>query len=177
MAHYIRAVCFDSGDTIIDESTEVKEPGSDITIRADLIPGADQVLHELKRRGYPLALVADGPVETFRNALGQHGLYNLFDAYAISHEVGVDKPDARMFLAALKQLQVAPEDYARVVMVGNYLARDIKGANQVGLISVWLDWAPRRPKTPANPSEVPQYTITTPLQLLSVIDALEKENR
>jgi putative hydrolase of the HAD superfamily len=177
MTHYIRAICFDSGDTIIDEGTEVKQPGSDITLSAELIPGADQVLHELKRRGYPLALVADGPPETFRNALGQHGLYDLFDAYAISHEVGVDKPDARMFLAAIKQLQVEPEDYARVVMVGNYLARDIKGANQVGLISVWLDWAPRRPKEPADETEVPQYTIRTPLELLSVIDTLEKENQ
>jgi putative hydrolase of the HAD superfamily len=176
MPHYIRAVCFDCGDTIIDEATEIKRAGSDITIRAKLIPGADQVLHELKRRGYPLALVADGPVETFRNALGQHGLYDLFDAYAISHEVGVDKPDTRMFLTALNQLQVALQDYARVIMVGNYLARDIKGANQVGLISVWLDWAPRRPKRPADETEIPQYTITTPLQLLSVIDALEKEN-
>ncbi len=176
MTHYIRAICFDCGDTIIDEDTEIKQPGSDITLRADLIPGADQVLHELKRRGYPLALVADGPVETFRNALGQHGLYDLFDAYAISGEVGVDKPDARMFLHALDQLHIPPEDYARVIMVGNYLFRDIKGANQVGLISVWLDWSPRRPKTPTDDSEVPRYTITTPLQLLSVIDLLEKEN-
>lgn len=177
MPHYIRAICFDCGDTIIDENTEIKEPGSDITRRAELIPGADQVLHELKRRGYPLALIADGPVETFRNALGQYGLYNLFDAYAISGEVGVDKPDPRMFLAVLEQLHVAPEEYQRVIMVGNYLARDIKGANQVGLISVWLNWSPRRPKIPADDSEAPRYTITTPLQLLSVIDSIEKENQ
>jgi putative hydrolase of the HAD superfamily len=119
MPHYIRAICFDSGDTIIDEGTEVKQPGSDVTLSAQLIPGAAQLLHELKLREYPLALVADGPSETFRNALGQHGLYDLFDAYAISHEVGVDKPDSRMFLTALGQLRIAPEDYARVVMVGN----------------------------------------------------------
>ena len=174
MTHYIRAICFDCGDTIIDEATEIKRPGSDITVRAKLISGADQVLRELKRRGYPLALVADGPVETFRNALSQHGLYDLFDAYAISSEVGVDKPHPRMFFTALEQLHVTQEDYKRVVMVGNYLARDIKGANQVGLISVWLNWSPRRPKVPADDSEVPRFTITTPLQLLPVIDSLER---
>ena len=177
MTHYIRAICFDSGDTIIDEGTEVKKEGTEITLSAELIPGADKLLQELKRKGYPLALVADGPVETFRNALGQHGLYDLFDAYAISGEVGVNKPDSRMFRTALDQLQMAPEDYARVIMIGNYLARDIKGANQLGLISVWLDWAPRRPKTPADESEVPDYTIKTPGELLAVIDMIEKEKR
>jgi putative hydrolase of the HAD superfamily len=61
-------------------------------------------------------------------------------------------------------------------MVGNYLSRDVKGANEVGLISVWLDWAPRRPKVPADPSEVPQYTIKMPLDLLPLIETLEAEH-
>jgi hypothetical protein len=44
----------------------------------------------------------------------------------------------------------------------------------LGLISVWLDWSPRRPKIPADASEVPQFTIKTPLELLEVIEMLEK---
>jgi FMN phosphatase YigB (HAD superfamily) len=172
MSRSLRAICFDSGDTIIDEATEIKNDGEE-TIRAELIPGADTVLRELKQRGYTLALVADGPVATFRNSLGQHGLYDLFDAYAISGEIGVDKPDARMFRHALAQLRIRPADYGRVVMVGNNLSRDIKGANQLGLISVWLNWSPRRSKTPADASERPQYTIATPIELLAVIASLE----
>lgn len=175
MSHYLRAICFDSGDTIIDEGTEIKNDAEE-TLRAELIPGADEVLHELNRRGYPLALVADGPVATFRNSLGQHGLYHLFDAYAISGEVGVSKPNSRMFLHALDQLQIDRNDYKRVVMVGNHLGRDIKGANQLGLISIWLDWSSRRSKIPADVSEVPQYTIKTPRELLGVIESLEKMN-
>jgi putative hydrolase of the HAD superfamily len=61
--------------------------------------------------------------------------------------------------------------------VGNHLERDIKGANQVGMISVWLDWAPRRSKVPADPSEVPQYMIKAPLDLLPLIEALERDHR
>jgi FMN phosphatase YigB (HAD superfamily) len=175
MSKYVRAICFDSGDTIIDEATEIKNAAEE-TLRAELIPGADKLLYELKQRGYPLALVADGPIATFRNSLGQHGLYDLFDAYAISSEVGVDKPDARMFRHALDQLRIDQNDYGRVLMIGNNLSRDIKGANQLGLISVWLDWAPRRSKVPANASEVPQYTIKTPTELLTVIESLEKMN-
>jgi putative hydrolase of the HAD superfamily len=58
-------------------------------------------------------------------------------------------------------------------MVGNNLARDIKGANDLGLISVWLDWAPRRPKIPADPSEKPDYTIKSPQELLPLLQSLE----
>lgn len=173
MTRKIRAICLDCGDTLIDEATEVKTEGN-ISLGAELIPGAAELLRELKRRGYPLALVGDGPAATFRNNLSPYGLYELFDAYAISEIVGVHKPQPQIFLSALEQLGIERKDYSRVVMVGNYLARDIKGANQVGLISVWLDWAPRRPKTPADASETPQFIIKTPLQLLQVIETLEK---
>ncbi|MBI1924772.1 HAD-IA family hydrolase [Candidatus Poribacteria bacterium] len=174
MSHYILAICLDSGDTLVDEGTEIKDE-TGTTLKAELIPGAAEMVRELKQRGYKIALVADGPAGTFRNVLTQHNLYHLFDAFAISGEVGVDKPDARMFIHALDQLGIREADYGRTVMVGNNLARDIKGANHLGLISVWLDWAPRRSKVPADESEIPQYTIKTPWDLLSVIDALENQ--
>ena len=170
----ILAVCLDCGDTLIDEGTEVKTDG-DVSLRADLIPGADTLVHTLKQRGYPLALVADGPVATFQNNLGPYGLYDLFDAFAISEAVGVSKPDAAIFHHALQQLELAPRDYGRVVMVGNHLGRDIKGANQLGIISVWLDWSPRRAKIPADPSEEPDYTIKEPMELLALLDQLEEQ--
>jgi len=172
--HNILAICLDCGDTLIDEGTEVTTPEG-VSLRADLVPGAAELLHELKRRGYRLALVADGPVPTFRNNLGSHGLYELFDAVSISHAVGVSKPHPDIFRHALAQLGIEEKDYDRAVMVGNNLARDIKGANELGMISVWLDWSPRRSKVPADESEVPQHTIKTPLELLSLIESLEVE--
>ncbi len=60
-------------------------------------------------------------------------------------------------------------------MVGNHLARDIKGANALSMISVWLDWSPRRAKIPADETETPRYTIKQPLELLQVIERLEQE--
>ncbi|MDT8305592.1 MAG: HAD-IA family hydrolase [Anaerolineae bacterium] len=165
------AIFFDFGDTLADEATEVKDETL-TTLRADLIPGAADLLRELKRRGIPLGLVADGRPGTYRNVLGHHGLYDLFDAVAVSEEVGAEKPDPRIFEQALRQLGIAPEEYGRVIMVGNHLERDVKGANRLGLISVWLDWAPRRPKEPAGEWEVPRYTIKEPLQLLALLTPL-----
>lgn len=169
----IRAILFDFGDTLADEATEVKD-ATDTTLRAELIPGAAALLHELSEWGVPLALVADGRPGTYRNVLQQHDVYDLFDAFAISEEVGVEKPDARMFEHALQALDIGPEGYGEVLMVGNNLARDVCGANRLGLISVWLDWAPRRAKTPANEEQIPRYTIKEPLQLLDVISRLRQ---
>jgi HAD superfamily hydrolase (TIGR01509 family) len=170
---YLLAICFDFGDTLADEATEVKDETL-TTQTAELIPGAAHLVHALKERGYPLALVADGRPGTYVNVLKQHGLYDMFDVFAISEEVGVEKPHPAMFVHALEKLAVRPSDYGRTVMVGNYLERDIKGANDLGMISVWLDWAPRRPKTPADPSEVPDHVIHLPLELLDVVDELER---
>ncbi len=174
MTARILAVFLDSGDTLIDEATQVFDEHG-VVLQAELIPGAGELVNELKRRGYRLGLVADGRTISFRNSLEPHSLYDCFDVYAISEEVGVDKPHPAMFRAALRKLGIPPADYGRVVMVGNHLARDIKGANELGLISVWLDWAPRRPKEAANPSEEPRYTICQPLELLALLEHLESE--
>jgi HAD superfamily hydrolase (TIGR01549 family) len=169
----VRVICLDSGDTLVDEGTEIKDE-NEVVQRADLIPGAAELVHALKRLGYTLALVADGPRGTFENVLRQYGLYDSFDALAISGDVGVTKPDPLMFHTALRALSIPETDYSRVVMVGNNLSRDIKGANDLGLISVWLDWSPHRSRIPADASEIPQYTIKQPLELLAVLEQIEK---
>lgn len=174
MPDRLLAICLDCGDTLVDEGTEIKDQ-TGAALQADLIPGAAELVRTLKQRGYPLALVADGPVATFRNLLSQHHLYHLFDVFAISEQVGLEKPAAPIFLYALDQLGIEQVDFGRVAMVGNNLARDIKGANALGLISIWLDWAPRRAKTPADPAEEPDFTIRQPLDLLTVLDAVEKD--
>ena len=173
MNHHLLAICLDSGDTLVDEGTEVKDADA-VVQRAELIPGAAALVAAIKARGYPLALVADGPVGSFQNILTQHKLYDYFDVFAISGAVGVEKPDAAIFHHALQQLAIRPQAYGRVVMVGNNLARDIAGANALGIISVWLDWAPRRSKIPANALEVPAYTIRLPLELLDLLDQIEE---
>ena len=57
-------------------------------------------------------------------------------------------------------------------MVGNNLARDVRGANQVGITSVYLNWTTRYPRTPADPLEEPDYTITEPLELSGLAERL-----
>jgi putative hydrolase of the HAD superfamily len=60
-------------------------------------------------------------------------------------------------------------------MVGNDLAADVAGAHAAGMISVWLDWAPRGRKEPAGDLEIPRYTIEEPLALLELLDQIEQQ--
>jgi putative hydrolase of the HAD superfamily len=175
MSHYILAICFDSGDTIIDEGTEIKNAAG-VTLQVELIPGAADLLHELKRRGYKLALVSDGPGGKENNSLWHHGLWDLFDVHAMSGDVGVAKPEPGIFRYVLEHLEIPEENYHRVMMVGNHLTRDIKGANQLGLMSIWIDWSPRCSKIPADDLEIPNYTIKAPEELIPLIERLESEN-
>ena len=169
----IAALCFDLGDVIMQEETEVKD-GAWNTLRADLVDGMGDALRTLKARGYKLALVADTRPETARNVLHQHNLYDLFDAFAISEEVGCEKPDPHIFRAALDWLDIASPDYARVLMIGNRLTRDIRGANHLGLISVWFHWNERYAHDYGS-SDQPTYQVRTTCELLELVGRVEKE--
>ena len=173
MSNQILAICFDFGDTLDDQGTEIKDE-SLTTLRAELIPGAKDLILELHRRGYPLAVVSNGPVGSIPNVLGAHGILPLFRVCAVSQGLGVEKPDPRIFWHALDAIGILPEQVGRTVMVGNELAADVAGANGIGMISVWLDWAPRHRKVPTAELESPDFTIRQPLELLPVIEELEK---
>ncbi|MNO25304.1 (S)-2-haloacid dehalogenase [compost metagenome] len=169
-------VFLDSGDTLIDEGTELRD-GSGIVIRAQLIPGADLLVRTLFERGYLLALVADGAARSFDNIYSQNGLDPYFSAKIYSEHIGAEKPDSRMFRAAADALGLEPSDYSRILMMGNNLSRDIRGANALGMISVLLSWTPRYSMVPADEEEMPDYTISEPLQLLELVEQLNAELR
>lgn len=173
MPRRILAVCLDFGDTLADQATEVRDDAGTL-LEIDLIEGALELVRELRARGYRLALVADGRVRDARNVLAQHGLDELFDAVVISEEVGAQKPDPSMFRRALRELGLGPRDYGRAVMVGNRLERDVKGARELGMVAVWIDWSPRYAKRPTESAAVPDHVIGHPLELLPLLERLER---
>lgn len=152
-------IFLDSGDTLVDEGSEVRLPGEEIVQRAELIPGAKETLLYLKKEGYRMALVADGLTESFNRVYAQHGLADIFEVRSISEERGCHKPACEMFQYALDEMHLTEEDKPRIMMVGNNLERDIVGANRFGIISVLETWSPRYRMEPQCEEEVPDYRI------------------
>lgn len=131
-----------------------------------LAPGARQTLTALRRAGYRLGLVCDTgvrPGTTVRRLLAGHGVLDLLDALAFSDEVGVPKPDRRMFDAVLAPLGAAPE---RSAHVGDLVATDVAGARAAGMRAVLFTGL-----TPApDPTGAPDLVVD---DLTDLPDALE----
>lgn len=165
-------VLLDCGDTLIDEGTEIRD-GSGLVHSGELVPGAGQMIEDLVAAGFHIALVADGRFASFENLLTRHGLFDRFETLTCSDAVRHVKPSARMFKAALGSLDLEPADASRCVMVGNNLARDIAGANRMGITSIHLTWTDRYPREPTGPDEIPDHSISTPAELLPLLRQLE----
>jgi putative hydrolase of the HAD superfamily len=64
------------------------------------------------------------------------GLARHFDSMTISCEVGAEKPDGRMFRAALQSAGVAADE---AVHVGDNDSEDVRGSEAVGMRAILLD--------------------------------------
>ena len=102
----------------------------------ELLPGAREVLDFCKGR-LPLALITNGPEDMQRAAIEEVKVARYFQTILISgsQEVAVRKPDARIFHLACERLGVSPEE---VLMIGDNLEADIKGALNVGMKAVHI---------------------------------------
>lgn len=163
----------DSGDTIIDEGTQVFDERGIVT-RAEFIPGAGEVLEQLKEEGYRIALVADGEWESFRNVYRENGLGDCFEEWIVSEVVGEQKPARSMFDTAMEKMKLTEADKPFIVMVGNNLKKDVAGANRYGITSIWLDWSPRYFHSVEEPDWEPDYRVSTPEELKELIGQLEE---
>jgi putative hydrolase of the HAD superfamily len=168
----LKAVMIDSGDTLVDEATEIRDADGYV-VEASLIPGAIEMIRQLTADGYRLVLVADGYKQSFDNVLGFHGVREHLEAEIISEILKCEKPDQRMFDAALAALGIDAADAGSVVMIGNHLGRDINGANRRGIISIWQNWSPRREKVAATSDEVPDYIVRGPSEIPSLLEFIE----
>ncbi len=106
-----------------------------------LIPGAAAVVQNLSSR-FELGLIANQGPEC-RDALARSGLLDAFKVVAFSEELGVHKPDRRLFDAALHRANITA---ARAWMVGDRLDNDIEPALDLGMRAVWIRWPNRAAK-------------------------------
>jgi FMN phosphatase YigB (HAD superfamily) len=129
----LRVVLLDLGDTVIRESVDDKQTLDEMNLV--MAPGARGALIELASR-FRLGLVTDtilSPETSVRAGLRKLGIESFFDTIVTSLDVGVEKPDAKIFSTALQQLEASPSE---ALMVGNDPRRDILGARAAGIRSV-----------------------------------------
>jgi len=109
---------------------------------AALLPDARPTLEALAGR-YRLGIVAN-QLRGVRDAMRRDGIDRFFEVWAVSEELGVEKPDPSIFRHAL---DTSGADPARAAMVGDRLDYDVRPARDVGMRTVWVlrGEAPRDP--------------------------------
>jgi len=129
-----------------------------------LMPDAVEILTKLSA-DYKLALLTNGAPDLQREKLAHSGLGDFFHYVAVSGEHDIGKPLPGIFGIVLTELGVTADEAA---MVGNSLERDIQGAKNAGIISVWL-----RVPGAEEPADIePDYSIDSLAELPPLLSKL-----
>ncbi|SQB26004.1 nucleotidase [Citrobacter koseri] len=100
------------------------------------LPGAVSLVNALHGK-VKMGIITNGFTSLQQIRLERTGLRDRFDLLVISEEVGVAKPDPRIFDYALEQ--AGSPDRSRVLMVGDTAESDILGGINAGLSTCWLN--------------------------------------
>jgi putative hydrolase of the HAD superfamily len=101
------------------------------------IPGTVDMLAALKAR-YRLGLLSNlTHAPAALRIIDKLGMAPFFDAVLVSGQLGYRKPHPRVFLALLEQLGTPKEQTA---FVGDNLDADVRGAQQVGIQPIWMNY-------------------------------------
>ena len=113
----------------------LRGPGKTQRLWSCVLDGVPEALTKMAGMGLQLAVVSnsDGSVES---GLVDQGLRNYFDVVIDSHVVGYEKPDPRIFEAALARCGTDP---ARTLHVGDLYAADVVGARAADVHPLLLD--------------------------------------
>jgi putative hydrolase of the HAD superfamily len=88
------------------------------------------------RGSLPMAVLTNGARCLQREKLDGAGLAGWFDFVLVSGDIGIGKPDPRVFAACAERLGLEP---GGLLMIGDSLDRDIVGAHGAGFQALWVD--------------------------------------
>ncbi|NQX14954.1 HAD family hydrolase [Rathayibacter sp. VKM Ac-2857] len=132
------------------------------TLHDDALP----VLDRLEAAGVRIGVITNGDLEFQTSKTDAIGLTERVEHLVASGEVGVTKPDARIFQVACDRFGVAPAD---ALYVGDRLGTDAIGAARAGLRGVWLD----RVGGPEHGRELPAEAVELGVRRIGSLDELD----
>ncbi|HEY5718192.1 MAG TPA: HAD family hydrolase [Motiliproteus sp.] len=125
--------------------------------RVELFPHSRPMLEQLSQR-YQLGALSNGNAD-----IARIGLDDLFSFSFNADQVGSAKPDPLMFQHMLAHTGVAPEE---VIHIGDSLEHDVRGAQALGIHSLWVNLDQQLP--PAAP--LPTLEVNCLSEIPAVID-------
>jgi putative hydrolase of the HAD superfamily len=130
-----------------------------------LYPHVRVTLFELMKRGIRLAVVTDAPRKEAWLRLCYLQLQHMFDKVLTFEDTGERKPSPVPFRHVLRHFDVGPKE---ALMVGDWPERDITGAAQVGIITVFARYG----DTFGTVESGAQYDINDIIEVVEIVDHL-----
>ncbi|MBO5317889.1 MAG: YjjG family noncanonical pyrimidine nucleotidase [Oscillospiraceae bacterium] len=129
------------------------------------LPGAEEALVQLKKK-YRLYLVSNGTASVQHRRLKESGAVSYFDDVFISQEIGVNKPAKEFFDACFARIpEFVP---SKTLIVGDSLSSDIRGGQNAGIATCWINPAHKECTLPSPPD----YEIEALSQLPAMLENL-----
>jgi putative hydrolase of the HAD superfamily len=129
-----------------------------------LAPGALSLLQALQPH-YALAMIANQPPH-FEERLQKLGIRSYFRFVLGSQDVGITKPDPRLYRLALEKMGISAE---RSLMIGDRLENDIVPAKEVGFHTLWLRAGVSKAQEIESEKERPDATVSSLKEIESLL--------
>ncbi|MDH3214815.1 MAG: HAD-IA family hydrolase [Candidatus Krumholzibacteria bacterium] len=128
-----------------------------------LYPHVRVTLFELIKRGLRLAVITDAPRKEGWLRLCYLQLHHMFEKVLTFEDTGERKPSPVPFKTVLEHFAVQPQ---QAMMVGDWPERDISGAAQLGIITVFARYGDRAGVTESGA----KYEIDDIIELVKIVD-------
>ncbi len=133
-------------------------------------PHVHLTLTELLKKGIKMCIISDAPKLHVWMRIVALNLQNYFDFVLTAEDTGEKKPSPKPFLIALEKLNVTPKE---TLMVGDWVERDIVGARQLGIITVFARYGDDF----NTQNSGADFEITDIIQLLDIIERIKEKNQ
>ena len=147
------------------------EYGIDVSMRNELLnlykvlstfPEVKEVLKKLKEKNYKLAILSNGTPKLLNELVSSNNLNNIFDDIFSIEEVGIYKPDAKVYDMPVKKYKIQKEEI--VFLSAN--TWDVSGGGNYGYSSIWVN---RNNSIFDNLDYVPKKEVKNLNQLLDIV--------
>jgi putative hydrolase of the HAD superfamily len=126
------------------------------------VAGAVQLIRELSGK-YELGAVSNGLPDVQYGKLETIGVRNMLSCIVLSEEIGMRKPDPKIFLYAARLLGRQPDE---CLFVGDSYTSDIVGAKNAGMCACWFNPA----KSPIQSEEIkPDFVVNNLLDIPALL--------
>lgn len=132
---YFKQLCVLEGISLASVASTHQAYWSSFYAAMKPAPGAIDLLKRLRANKVRIAILSDFQLEYQFEKLRRLEMLDLVDDVITSEEVGVEKPNSKMFLTALARLNARAE---RTVIIGDNFEKDILGAARCGIHGLWI---------------------------------------